>query len=135
VREEPGMALGHGRLGGLEVCVDERARVRSASGPGILEFVRGPGQGRGEFLEVRREEVFGNGQCVLEFDDEFLRVERNLGLPLPASDAAFVDEPVLERQNAGGERVAAAAVDDQLPGALPGVLWGGAALPSVLRGG
>src|SRR5699024_10909327 len=46
VREEPGMALGHGRLGGLEVCVDERARVRSASGPGILEFVRGPGQGR-----------------------------------------------------------------------------------------
>src|SRR5699024_11674002 len=51
------------------------------------------------------------------------------------SDAAVVDEPVLERQSAGGEGVARAAVDDELPGAVPCVLWDGAALPSVLRGG
>src|SRR5690625_1985889 len=135
VREESGVAFGHGRLGGLEVRVDESARIRSLPRPSVLEFEGGAGQRRGELLEVGRDEVLGQGEVLLEFDDELLHIECGLGAVTPAGDAVFVDDPVLERQQPCGEGVASAAVDGQLPGAVPGVRRGGAALPRGRRGG
>src|SRR5699024_10519893 len=62
VREEPGVAFGHGRLGGLEVRVDESTRIRSLPRPSVLEFEGGAGQRGGELLEVGRDEVLGQAR-------------------------------------------------------------------------
>ena len=116
VREEPRVAFGHGRLGGLEVRVGECLCIRPTSGSGVLEFERGPGQGRREFLEVGGDEVLGDGERVLEFDDEFLRVERNLGSVAPPGDAGGIDDPVFERQHTRSECVPTGTLDAQFPG-------------------
>ena len=131
------MPFGHGRLGGLEVRIGERTRIRPATGSSAFEFVRGPGQGRCELLEVGGDEVLGDGECVLEFDDEFLGVERNLGSVAPPGDAGFVDDPVFERQHPRGKCVPAGSVDVQFPGLVVTIRRGGSPVRMcvAIRGG
>src|SRR5699024_6988098 len=80
----------------------------------------------GELLEVGRDEVLGQGEVLLEFDDELLHIECGLGAVTPAGDAVFVDDPVLERQQPCGEGGARGAGGGPPPGAGPGVRRGGA---------